>query len=116
MRRSACSATDVALPDSSLGMRATHTPFLVAASMSTVSSPTPVLLDEAEFPLPDEVLVYPGDKRDNHVCFSDVCAELFLGECQDIVVRQEGGKLPAGNGESLAAEEDFHRYLIGTPG
>ena len=41
MRRTACSATDAALPDSSLGMRATMTPFFVAASISTVSSPTP---------------------------------------------------------------------------
>ena len=40
MRRIACSATEAALPDSSLGIRATMTPFRVAASMSTVSSPT----------------------------------------------------------------------------
>ena len=88
-----------------------HDPVLCCGFYIHSLKPDAVLLDQAECALPDEGLVYLCHERHNHVCPRDMGGEFVGRKCEDLFTRQECGELFTCFGKSLAAEEDFHRYL-----
>ena len=74
-----------------------------------------VLLDQAKPPLPDEFLVYPGDKGNDNICFCNMGADRFGRVRQDIEAGEECCQLLPGLGKCLAAEGDLHAIYSSLP-